>query len=229
MTPGNGVRLQRIGALHLLEMLIPPSRIQVYTPRQQRHMDLCAEQSRKTLQLRAGPVPDHLHRLLCHRSSMHHPLYPHCFAALTARHNVMPIGIPRHHRPQILCIYYYLPRSIMLNPTITSLFLPTTTSSSVPLDHGRVEMLGASSSSRGHLPSEVSLQTINLRQLPSSPDPFTVPPVTVDVNHEESSTLEDVSTAIGGRYSMRTRQPRQLKPHAFDRLEYKHQLKHGQL
>jgi len=43
MIPGNGVRLQCIGALHLLEMLIPPSRIQVYTPRQQRHMDLSAE------------------------------------------------------------------------------------------------------------------------------------------------------------------------------------------
>jgi len=96
----------------------------------------------------------------------------------------------------------------------------------VPLDHGRVEMLGASSNSRGHLPGEVRLQTINLRQLPSSPDPFTVPPVTVDVNHEETSALEDVSTAVGGRYSMRTRQPRQLQPYAFDRLEYKHQLKH---
>ena len=46
--PGNGVRLQRIGALHLLEMPIPPSRVQVYTPRQQRDMDLCAEQSPKT-------------------------------------------------------------------------------------------------------------------------------------------------------------------------------------
>jgi hypothetical protein len=127
MIPGNGVRLQRIGALHLLEMSIPPSHIQVYPPRQQRHMDLCAERSRKTLRPRAGPVANRLHRLLSHRSSLHHPLCPHCFATLAARHNAVPIGIPRHHRPQILCIYYYLPRSIMLNPTITTLFLPTTT------------------------------------------------------------------------------------------------------
>jgi hypothetical protein len=127
MIPGNGVRLQRIGALHLLGKPIPRSRIQVYTPRQQRHMDLCVERSRKTLRLPAGPVASRLHRLLCRRSSLHHPLCPHCFAAPAARHNAVPIGIPRHHRPQILCIYYYPPRNIMSNPTITTLFLPTTT------------------------------------------------------------------------------------------------------
>jgi hypothetical protein len=60
-----------------------------------------------------------------------------------------------------------------------------------------------------------------------SPDPFTVhAPPTLDVNDNGTLTIENEASAAGGRYSMRTRQPRQLQPYAFDRLEYKHQLKH---
>lgn len=60
-----------------------------------------------------------------------------------------------------------------------------------------------------------------------SPDPFTVhAPSTLDVNDNGTLAIENDASAAGGRYSMRTRQPRQLQPYAFDRLEYKHQLKH---
>jgi hypothetical protein len=62
---------------------------------------------------------------------------------------------------------------------------------------------------------------------PPSPDPFMAPAsATVDMNNQLPSALEIDADFVGGRYSMRTRQPRQLKPYAFDRLEYKHQLKH---
>ena len=60
-----------------------------------------------------------------------------------------------------------------------------------------------------------------------SADPFVVPaPAPTDANREEAYLDGGDANAAGGRYSMRTRQPRQLKPYAFDRLEYKHQLKH---
>jgi hypothetical protein len=47
----------------------------------------------------------------------------------------------------------------------------------------------------------------------------------VDPHHHPPNALPDTGAA-GGRYSMRTRQPRQLKPYVFDRLAYKQQLKH---
>lgn len=62
------------------------------------------------------------------------------------------------------------------------------------------------------------------RQL--SPDPFTVHAPLTLVNDNGNLAIENDASAAGGRYSMRTRQPRQLQPYAFDRLEYKHQLKH---
>ena len=95
------------------------------------------------------------------------------------------------------------------------------------MDQGRGGVLGASSSSSGHLPGEVGSQTVNVHQRPSSPDPFIAPAsVAVDMNNQLALALEDDADVAGGRYSMRTRQPRQLKPYAIDRLEYKHQLKH---
>lgn len=95
------------------------------------------------------------------------------------------------------------------------------------VDQGRGGDLGASSSSSGHLLSEVGSQTVDVHRRPPSPDPFMAPAsATVDVNNQLSSSLENGADVAGGRYSMRTRQPRQLKPYAFDRLEYKHQLKH---
>lgn len=62
------------------------------------------------------------------------------------------------------------------------------------------------------------------RMQPSpSADPFVVPVTALTEANQDEAYLGDVA---GGRYSMRTRQPRQLKPYAIDRLEYKHQLKH---
>jgi hypothetical protein len=63
---------------------------------------------------------------------------------------------------------------------------------------------------------------------PSPPaDPFVVhAPPQHEANRDEADLDGGDADAAGGRYSMRTRQPRQLKPYAFDRLEYKHQLKH---
>lgn len=99
------------------------------------------------------------------------------------------------------------------------------TSSSVTLDRG--ERQGASSSSSTHGPLRVSPRPVNLWQRSPSPDPFTRPaPPTIDGNHDQTPALGNGAGAAGGRYSMRTRQPRQLKPYAFDRLEYKHQLKY---
>jgi hypothetical protein len=60
-----------------------------------------------------------------------------------------------------------------------------------------------------------------------SPDPFTHPDhQSLDVNIDGALAIENGIDTAGGRYSMRTRQPRQLKPYAFDRLAYKQQLKH---
>ena len=60
-----------------------------------------------------------------------------------------------------------------------------------------------------------------------SADPFVVPATApTEPNQDEAYSNGDDANAAGGRYSMRTRQPRQLKPYAIDRLEYKHQLKH---
>jgi hypothetical protein len=67
----------------------------------------------------------------------------------------------------------------------------------------------------------------NPPQLSPSPNPFTVPDhQPLDVNPDGTLGIENGTDATGGRYSMRTRQPRQLKPYAFDRLAYKQQLKH---
>jgi hypothetical protein len=67
----------------------------------------------------------------------------------------------------------------------------------------------------------------NSPHLSPSPDPFTHPDHQfLDVNPEGTLAIENGTGATGGRYSMRTRQPRQLKPYAFDRLAYKQQLKH---
>ena len=67
---------------------------------------------------------------------------------------------------------------------------------------------------------------INPMQRSPSADPFVVPvPAPSEANLDEAYPNSDANAA-GGRYSMRTRQPRQLKPYAIDRLEYKHQLKH---
>jgi hypothetical protein len=87
--------------------------------------------------------------------------------------------------------------------------------------------LGGSSGSYLPHAREFSPQPINSRHRSLSPDPFIVSaPTTDEMNRDRTSTLENSISAAGGRYSMRTRQPRQLKPYAFDRLEYKHQLKH---
>ena len=67
----------------------------------------------------------------------------------------------------------------------------------------------------------------NPPQLSPSPDFFTVPDhQLLDVNPNGTLAIENDTGAAEGRYSMRTRQPRQLKPYAFDRLAYKQQLKH---
>ena len=68
---------------------------------------------------------------------------------------------------------------------------------------------------------------VGSQQLSPLSDAFTVPsPPTLDMNRDGTPAIENDTGAAGGRYSMRTRQPRQLKPYAFDRLEYKYQLKH---
>lgn len=91
------------------------------------------------------------------------------------------------------------------------------------LDAGAGEYLSSSSS----LLRKVSPQPLTLRQPSHTPDPFMDPaPPTVYMNHDQTLALETGVGATGGRYSMRTRQPRQLKPYAFDHLAYKHQLKH---
>jgi hypothetical protein len=97
------------------------------------------------------------------------------------------------------------------------------------------EMLDSSSSPNreGHhhdatlgLLTGSSPPSINPTQPSPSADPFIVPAPTQTANREEAYLHDGDANAAGGRYSMRTRQPRQLKPYAIDRLEYKHQLKH---
>ncbi|KAH9956970.1 Mus7/MMS22 family-domain-containing protein [Russula dissimulans] len=99
-----------------------------------------------------------------------------------------------------------------------------------PTDHNGLVMTAgpdASPSSSSRPLRESSPRQFNLRQRSSSPDPFVVPaPPIIGMNHDQISALENGASAEGGRYSMRTRQPRQLKPYAFDRLEYTYQLKH---
>lgn len=74
-----------------------------------------------------------------------------------------------------------------------------------------------------HVPSP----EFNPLQLSPPPDPFPVSEhQPLNVNLDGTLGIEDGAGAAGGRYSMRTRQPRQLKPYAFDRLAYKQQLKH---
>ena len=99
-----------------------------------------------------------------------------------------------------------------------------------PSDH---EMLDPTSSSNGEgrhrdaMPRSSSPPPISPMQPSPSADPFVVPaPASTEANREEAYLDDGDANAAGGRYSMRTRQPRQLKPYAFDRLEYKHQLKH---
>jgi hypothetical protein len=98
------------------------------------------------------------------------------------------------------------------------------TSGTAKLDQSPGAGPSASPSLSIHLPScEASVSS----QLSPLPDPSTVPsPPTPDINHNGTPAIENDIDAAGGRYSMRTRQPRQLKPYAFDRLEYKYQLKH---
>jgi hypothetical protein len=101
------------------------------------------------------------------------------------------------------------------------------TSSSVTLDQDGGEEQDASSSSSMHGPPRSNPQPIILRQRSPSSDPFTAPaPPIIDENHDRTVVPGNDAGTAEGRYSMRTRQPRQLKPYAFDRLEYKHQLKH---
>jgi len=180
-----------------------------------------------------GAVTDRLHRLPSHLSLPRRLLLPCCFA-LIAHRSAMPMGIIRHLRPQTLYTYYYLPRAIMLTPTITTLVLPIMMRY-FPRDPTACRWImvvvesevSASSSSSGHLPGEVGSQTANVHHRPSSPDPFMAPAsVTADMNSHLTSALKNGADVAGGRYSLRARQARQLKPYAFDRLEYKYQLKH---
>ncbi len=90
-------------------------------------------------------------------------------------------------------------------------------------DQDPVTEPGASPSLSIRLPSP----EFNPQQLSPSPGPFTVSNhQTLDVNPNGIFAIENGISAAGGRYSMRTRQPRQLKPYAFDQLAYKQQLKH---
>ncbi|KAI0286182.1 hypothetical protein BC826DRAFT_100257 [Russula brevipes] len=97
-------------------------------------------------------------------------------------------------------------------------------SSPVTLGRGQIAGPGEFSSPSEHL-RDRSPHPINLRQRAPSPDPFVAPP-TDDLHHDGTLAPENAANAAGGRYSMRTRQPRQLKPYAFDRLAYNHQLKY---
>src|SRR6266404_4130988 len=81
--------------------------------------------------------------------------------------------------------------------------------------------------SEPHSVRESSPPTINSMHLSPSTDPFVVPALgPTEANQDEVDVNGGVADGEGGRYSMRTRQPRQLKPYAYDRLEYKQQLKH---
>ncbi len=85
--------------------------------------------------------------------------------------------------------------------------------------HGHDAMLGGLAGS--------SPPPISPMQFSPSADPFADPaPAPTEANQDETYPNGGDANAAGGRYSMRTRQPRQLKPYAIDRLEYKYQLKH---
>ncbi|KAH9034608.1 Mus7/MMS22 family-domain-containing protein [Lactarius pseudohatsudake] len=76
----------------------------------------------------------------------------------------------------------------------------------------------------GGLAGGLSPPPIRPMQPSPSVDPFVVP--APEAIQDEVYPNDSGANATGGRYSMRSRQPRQLKPYAIDRLEYKHQLKH---
>ncbi len=97
------------------------------------------------------------------------------------------------------------------------------TASTVGLDQDPGAEPGASPSWSIHLP----FPEFDPQQLPSSPDPLTVPdPHPLDTNPNATFAIDNSVSAAAGRYSMRTRQLHQLKPYAFDRLAYKQQLRH---
>ena len=106
-----------------------------------------------------------------------------------------------------------------------------------PTDHAEVHQMTSSAARLDQDPDtglaspSLSLNPssceVGSQQLLFSPDPFTVhAPPALEVNHTEASTVQNDTSTTGGRYSMRMRQPRQLKPYAIERLEYKHQLKY---
>jgi len=87
--------------------------------------------------------------------------------------------------------------------------------------------VGAEPGASPNLSIRLPSPELNLPQLSPSPDFFTVPDhQSLDVNPDGTLAIENGAGATGGRYAMRIRQPRQLKPYAFDRLAYKQQLKH---
>lgn len=97
----------------------------------------------------------------------------------------------------------------------------------LPVAEANIPSLGGSSGSDSPHTRELSPQPINARHTSLSSDPFLVPvSITAETDRDRALALDNEISAGGGRYSMRTRQPRQLKPYAFDRLEYNHQLKH---
>ncbi|KAI0258714.1 Mus7/MMS22 family-domain-containing protein [Gloeopeniophorella convolvens] len=68
----------------------------------------------------------------------------------------------------------------------------------------------------------------------SPPDPFVIPsspiaisPIPAPATPDQLSPAQHEGLAFEGRYSMRTRLPRQLKPYAFDRVQYKYQMKNN--
>ena len=124
---GQGVHLRSIEDLQprdtlLLSYILP--RMPRCPPK--RLMNLSAEQSRKFLQHQAGPIADHLHRLLPPRSLLP-SLLPHRYFT-TPKHRG---GIPKRtilYHQMILCSSFLLRRGIILFVLMlmtTTLFLPT--------------------------------------------------------------------------------------------------------
>jgi hypothetical protein len=96
-----------------------------------------------------------------------------------------------------------------------------------PAAEAHYPSLGGSSGSDLPHTREFNPQPINARHSSLSSDPFLVPvSITAEMDRDRASAFDNEISAGAGRYSMRTRQPRQLKPYAFDRLQYNHQLKH---
>jgi len=124
--PGKGVRLGRIGALHISETpILLPSRIQVCTRRHQRQMGLYAQRPRKSSPLPAAPVANRLRHLQSHHFPPRRLLSHRHFIAVTARQNPTPTGPTQYRRLQILCTYYYLLLGMMPMPTTITLVLLT--------------------------------------------------------------------------------------------------------